>query len=338
MITVAITVYNRAKYITECLESVMNQTYSDMEILCVDDVSTDGSYEILQQYAAKDSRIRLFRNEKNSGVQVSRNLAINEARGEYITFVDDDDWISLDCLEHCMREFRDNPEVDCITLAEKRVEPDGTMYDPEGRMVFDKISGEQAFRWSMPWHIGGCYVCRTEFQRRFPFDNSCRNFGDENTGRMLLLHSRSVLLSKGIYYYRMLDDSVSHKLSMAQFTRLTSQHSMCVELKKEGIKTELLEIYEEFRWLNIINAYVYYAEHRKELNGRQKAEALELIRNARETMDLALMKSGMVKKFGYMPLLCPCLPAGFSWNLFRIQEESYYYLRRMYYSLSGKSL
>lgn len=329
MITVVVTTYNREKYVAECLDSIVNQTFREIEILCVDDVSTDGTYDILQQYAAKDSRIRLFRNARNSGVQVSRNLAIHEAKGEYITFVDDDDWLSPDCLEQCMREFRENPEVDCISLGEKRVNPDGSMYDPEGRISFGKVSGEQAFLWSMPWHIGGCFVCTTELQRRFPFDNSCRNFGDENTGRLMLLHARCVLQSKGIYYYRMLDDSVSHKLSMGQFTRLTAQRALAQQLHKDGIKKELLAAYEKFSWLNVINAYMYYFDNRNRLNDSQKAEALALISATRSDIDFSLVPRSLKYKFGYAPFLCSCLVSFGSWSLFRLQEELYFSLRKL---------
>lgn len=320
MITVVVTTYNREKYIAECLDSIVNQTYNDIEILCVDDQSTDKTYDILQQYASKDSRIRLFRNHKNSGVQVSRNLAISEAKGTFITFVDDDDWISTDCMERCMREFSENPEVDCITLGEQRVNPDGTMYAPEGRKSFNKISGEEAFLLSMPWQISGCYVCTTSLQRRFPFDNSCRNFGDENTGRLLLLHSRCVMQSQGIYYYRMLEDSVSHKLNMGQFTRLTAQRSLAHELQQEGIKKELLSAYEKFSWLNVIHAYMYYFQNRKQLSTTQKAEALQIIRATRQDINFSLVSQSLKYKFGYMSF------SG-SWKLFRLQEELYFTLR-----------
>lgn len=329
MISVVITVYNREKYVAECLDSVINQTYSDIEILCVDDVSTDRSYEILQQYAAKDSRIRLFRNEKNSGAQVSRNLALKEAKGEYIIYIDDDDWLSLDCLEQCMKEFMDNPEADCIALRDIRVNADGTMYEPEGRQEFKKVAGEQAFLWSMPWQISGCFVCTTDLQRRCPWDNSCRNFGDENTGRSMLLHARCVLLSKGRYYYRMLDDSVSHKLSMGQFTRLEAQRAFARQLRHEGIKKELLAAYEKFSWLNVISAYMYFFENRDSLNDTQKAEALALIRATRRDIDFSLVPCSLKYKFGYAPFLCSCLASLGSWSLFRLQEELYFFLRRL---------
>lgn len=86
--------YNCVRFISQTIESVLAQTYSDWEMLIVDDCSTDGSYEIALEYAAKDSRIKVIRNEKNSGAAVSRNKAIEVAQGEFVAFLDSDDlWI-----------------------------------------------------------------------------------------------------------------------------------------------------------------------------------------------------------------------------------------------------
>lgn len=86
--------YNCAKFISQTIESVLFQTYTNWEMLIVDDCSTDGSYEIALKYAEKDSRIKVMRNEQNSGAAVSRNKAIEIANGEFIAFLDSDDlWI-----------------------------------------------------------------------------------------------------------------------------------------------------------------------------------------------------------------------------------------------------
>lgn len=86
--------YNCARFIAQTIESVLAQTYTNWEMLIVDDCSTDGSYEIAQEYAEKDSRIKVFRNEKNSGAAISRNRAIEASSGEYVAFLDSDDlWL-----------------------------------------------------------------------------------------------------------------------------------------------------------------------------------------------------------------------------------------------------
>ena len=98
LISVIVPVYNVEKYLSKCLESIINQTYQNLEIICVDDGSTDSSPKILEEYAKKDTRIKILE-QTNSGQGVARNYAINLAKGEYIMFVDSDDWLSLNACE-----------------------------------------------------------------------------------------------------------------------------------------------------------------------------------------------------------------------------------------------
>ena len=97
MISVIVNVYNGEKYIRKCLESVINQTYNDLEILIVNDGSTDGTLEICQSY--KDERIRIITTE-NQGLALSRNTGIDNAKGDYLYFVDADDYIEPDTIEY----------------------------------------------------------------------------------------------------------------------------------------------------------------------------------------------------------------------------------------------
>ena len=94
-ISVIIPVYNVEKYLAECLDSCVNQTLRDIEIICVDDCSPDGSITILKKYAKKDSRIKIIRHETNMGLGAARNTGIANALGEYIWFVDSDDFIDM---------------------------------------------------------------------------------------------------------------------------------------------------------------------------------------------------------------------------------------------------
>ena len=98
-VSVIIPVYNVEDYLKECLDSVLSQTLKDIEVICVDDCSTDDSLKILQEYANNDDRIKIIKNEKNSGQGFSRNEGIKKATGEYIGFVDSDDFIDLNLFE-----------------------------------------------------------------------------------------------------------------------------------------------------------------------------------------------------------------------------------------------
>jgi len=91
-VSVIIPVYNAEKYLGECLDSILGQTLKDIEVLCVDDGSTDGSARILAEYAAKDARVKLF-SSSHAGAAGVRNRGLAEARGDYLFFCDADDWI-----------------------------------------------------------------------------------------------------------------------------------------------------------------------------------------------------------------------------------------------------
>ena len=94
-VSIIVPTYNVENYLVECLESIVNQTLKDIEIICIDDGSTDNSGKILDEYAQKDSRIKVIHKE-NAGYGKAMNLGLDNATGEYIGFVDSDDFVGED--------------------------------------------------------------------------------------------------------------------------------------------------------------------------------------------------------------------------------------------------
>ena len=97
-ISIIVPVYNTEPYLEQCLDSIINQTLEDIEIICVNDGSTDNSLSILEEYASKDNRIRII-NQENKGQGFARNNGLKNVNGEYVLFVDSDDWIELNTCE-----------------------------------------------------------------------------------------------------------------------------------------------------------------------------------------------------------------------------------------------
>lgn len=106
-ISIIVPVYNTSKYIAKCLDSLVNQTYKDLEIIIVDDGSYDDSYSLCQLYQKTDNRIKLFR-QTNQGVSAARNLGLENVSGKYVMFVDSDDWIENDCCEIVLESIKNN--------------------------------------------------------------------------------------------------------------------------------------------------------------------------------------------------------------------------------------
>ena len=88
----------KENYLRKCLDSIILQTYKNLEIICINDGSTDSSKEILEEYAQKDDRIKII-NQENGGLSHARNVGMELATGEYFTFIDSDDWVTKDYVE-----------------------------------------------------------------------------------------------------------------------------------------------------------------------------------------------------------------------------------------------
>ena len=100
LISIIIPVYNIEKYLGECLDSILNQTYQNFEIILVDDCSTDSSFNICNEYASKDKRIKVIQNDVNSGgCGIPRNIGLKHIKGDYVTFIDGDDLIPTNYLQ-----------------------------------------------------------------------------------------------------------------------------------------------------------------------------------------------------------------------------------------------
>lgn len=93
-ISVVMPVYNTKDYVAKAIQSILDQTFSDFEFLIIDNGSTDGSGTIINQFAQKDARIRVIRNEKNVFIAEARNRALAQAKGEYLYLIDSDDWVA----------------------------------------------------------------------------------------------------------------------------------------------------------------------------------------------------------------------------------------------------
>lgn len=204
LVSILIPVFNCEAFLRQCLDSVVGQTWRDLQVVVVDDGSTDGSWDIMREYAARDSRVEVYHQE-NAGVGTARNRLLDLARGDFVLFVDSDDWIELNTIETLMREqaaanydmvtyeaIGSNNEVDAVYNQEQVIEQflahvtfNGSLcFKLVRRMLFEGhhfdplISyGEDAL---MTWHVLQC----VKSVRVTPFR---------------------------FYHYRMNDTSISHQ-------------------------------------------------------------------------------------------------------------------------------
>lgn len=139
-VSIIIPAYNVEKYLTNCLDSIIVQTYGNFEAIIVNDGSTDCTKDICDLYVYKDPRIKVI-HQPNSGVSVARNSGLKVARGEYITFIDADDWVSPDYLSVIVHT---RPECDLLFFGNTHHHQDGTChaYSPGNRLAYEQIDRE----------------------------------------------------------------------------------------------------------------------------------------------------------------------------------------------------
>lgn len=121
MVSVIVPIYNVERYLRQCLNSVLRQTYKDMEVILVNDASPDGSLTICEQFAARDPRIKIIDKKVNEGVDLARFSGLDAAQGEYIYFIDPDDWLARRDIIELMVNKADETGVDYVVMNYQRV-------------------------------------------------------------------------------------------------------------------------------------------------------------------------------------------------------------------------
>lgn len=156
VVSVIIPVYNNEKYVEKCIRSVMRQTHTELEIIVINDGSKDNSLNILNKLAEEDARIKLI-SQENSGVAAARNKGLDIASGEYLTFVDGDDYISLDYIEN-LYDFAQQKNLEMVICGLKFV-------DESGNVLRTLIPGEYQRFFKEEWTFRISAVC-SHFYRR----------------------------------------------------------------------------------------------------------------------------------------------------------------------------
>ena len=137
MFSIIVPVFNVEKYLRQCLDSVIQQSFQNFEVICVNDGSTDRSLSILQEYLQKDTRIKLI-DQANSGLSAARNAGIDAAKGEYVFFLDSDDWIEPDTLK-ILSEKQNGEDLVCFNG--RRYFEDGTTEKPDSGIEETQLTG-----------------------------------------------------------------------------------------------------------------------------------------------------------------------------------------------------
>lgn len=221
-ISVIVPVYNSERYLSQCVESILSQTYSDFELLLINDGSKDKSESICDEFSKKDKRIRVF-HQKNSGVSAARNKGINQAKGEYICFVDADDWVDQNIFEFLINTIESVKgdlsycgHIEYNNKFNVKKEIQQTHQKGYGYEVINNVISS-SFPTSIP--IWTCIIKRKLIiDNNIKFTVTCSYGEDQEFLIKCLSHSiRVSSISKYLYYYRVDIDSAMSSKKLNQF-------------------------------------------------------------------------------------------------------------------------
>lgn len=338
MVTLLMAVYNAEQYLTESIGSVLRQTTQDWQLVCVDDASTDHSWQLLQAYEQQDARITAVHLDKNQGQAHARNVALRYAKGEYVMMLDADDWISEDALATLEQAFDCYPSTDCILLDLRYAYPDGSEKGyawrvPEGKYhilpdgSFEEMTGHEAFVLSITWQIHGVYAARKRLYDACPYDETCRHYSDDNTTRLHYRMARTVRCSTARYYYRQQEKSVTHQIGVGRMNWMKSVLSLRQQLLHLGESAPVLSLCEHHLLLVIVDCYGFYYRHRKAFSKDEQRYCLETLYETWRTLNMERLKGKHIVKLGYFPFHLKWMPTSWQWTGFRIEEEIYFMLK-----------
>lgn len=263
LISVVIPAYNVDEYIRECVESVCRQTYRNIEIIIVDDGSTDNTHLICDELAKKDDRIVLL-SQENQGVTVARGTGIQKAKGKYLAFVDADDWIDPMMLETMYQKIMDADLIsvgvfhektrDCVVKVSDQFECGD--YEKEmglnyiySNMVYDQ--NRKILQPMIPWIINKLYL-RDKVCEVYKKVDRNLTFGEDAVFLYLyMLSSEKIIIDNGYYYhYRYRDDSAVHKEDRDLLFKIDQVYKNLYPVFEEYCEYDLL--YQLQKWVQIV--------------------------------------------------------------------------------------
>ena len=316
MISVIINVYNGEKYIKKCLDSIINQTYKNLEILIINDASTDKTLDICKKY--NDKRIKIINNKTNLGLSLSRNIGIENSNGEYLYFVDSDDFIKKDTIEYLYNLCKEN-NVSISTCSSQDIY--NYDYKVKNKTEIIKIVSDVGIlkklllsidRYGTIWNK----LYKKELFNNIKFEN--RIINDVVVVYKIYLEAKKIACSNQIkyYYYRHGDSIISNKNTDRSIDLYEASLQRYNYIKK--IYPNLLE--NDICLLLII--IILYNHNDEKLNNYLKKENAFSLYKKLFTLKMLKCKMKLKDKIKII--------------LFRINPKFYYFILKIYMKLKGR--
>lgn len=322
LISVIVPVYNVEKYLSRCVDSIIGQTYSNLEIILVNDGSTDLSGAICDEYKKKDKRIVVI-HQKNGGLSQARNSGMEIMSGKYVAFVDSDDYISEDYIEYLFR-LRFKYQADISVCLHRNFYEDGKLEKKRNKrnniVVFsghDAVA-DMCYQKHIPNSAWGKLYKSELFQNvGYPVGKLYEDLG--TTYKLLLMSNKVVFSSKEKYYYFQRQDSIMHsKFSIKNMDRIDMSEELYKDIQAVSEKLKIAAISRMF----ISNIQVL-----RELpfNDKQFCEDEKRIRKNIKKYRKIVMCDGNAKKINRLIALSTYLDLRIVQRLGELYKKVYHY-------------
>ncbi|MGM9978893.1 MAG: glycosyltransferase family 2 protein [Clostridium sp.] len=283
LISVIVPVYNVEKYLSKCIQSIINQTYKNLEIILIDDGSQDNSSKLCDEYSLKDSRISVI-HKKNGGLSSARNVGLSNANGDYITFIDSDDWIDQNMISTLFNII--NQEKSDIAVCNYFLAYNEEIQIQKDKIEIKNFSNIEALKklydekLKIVMTIACCKLFKRELFNNINFPDG-RIHEDEFTTYKLLYKAEKIsYTNKKFYYYRQRKDSIMNSAFNKKKLDIIYALEERIKFIKESVNDmELYNLVVKGYYITILRRYYLYSKSCP----NEKRELKELKKRARET-------------------------------------------------------
>lgn len=294
-VSIVIPVYNSSKTLPKCLDSMIAQTYKDLEIICVNDCSKDNSLEIIKEYQLKDSRVKLINHKENMNAGGARNSGIRAATGTYICFVDNDDWMVPDAID-ILINVSENCSIDIVA-------PDWCEWFSDDKYINHSnlllnVTKEENCKHALLYgcRILGCLIRRSLFFKQNLFYPE-RTFWEDNAIGCSLLYSANNIkaVRRVLYYYYVMAGSSSRSFNLKK----TADRIKTTQLSYDNMKRLGLVSVENKELVNYrILCLSYYTIRMLAINASREAQ--ELLKSVIRVVDVMVPNETLKKKHPFI--------------------------------------
>jgi glycosyltransferase involved in cell wall biosynthesis len=292
MVSIIVPVYNAEKYIKRCLDSVCGQTYTDLEIILINDGSNDGSLVVLQTYAASDDRIRVI-SQENKGVAAARNTGLRNVNGDFILYVDSDDWIEPDMIERMMNlsvkgdiVFCGNDNAESEMQSKRFNNPEIEIWDNDKQLLeFMKHKRMTGMLWNK--------LIKTSLTEGIQFNENTGYGEDAEFLWQVLKRSQKMVVTNEILYHHVDNDLSISSLSFSD--RKYSSIPMWENINKE-VEREYPQLVELAR-VCLMCATVYGMYEARMCRYTNTCQIKHMRKITRKNIGVFIKSSNVSKKF-----------------------------------------